>query len=37
MNLTPVRSGNKEHQVFTPEESQKISNAIVMQINMLAG
>ena len=37
MNLTPVRSGNRGHQVFTPEESQKISNAIVMQINMLAG
>ena len=35
MSLTPVR-GNK-NQIFTQEETQKISNAIVMQINLLAG
>ena len=33
-NLTPVI---RNQQIFTLQETQKISNAIVMQINMLAG
>lgn len=37
VNLAPVHPSLKSQKVFTPEESQKISNAIVMQINLLAG
>ena len=33
-DLKPIKLS---HQTFTPEEAQKISNGIVMQINQLAG
>lgn len=37
VNLAPVHQSLKNQQTFTQEETQKISNAIVMQINLLAG
>jgi hypothetical protein len=37
VNLAPMKANMKDLVTFSQEEIQKISNAIVMQINLLAG